>query len=303
MRKVFVLMLLVMLLALPAAARAQAAVTLETLTIQIMPDYDQPSVWVIYDFNVSANTALPAAISLRLPADSDLLAVAKELNGRLIDVEHQTPVSGGDFDLVTFTITDLTSYHIEYYMPYQRNGPARDFVVSWPGDYAVKALDISLQGPAVATNTVTEPVLGNVSPQQGNKFIYHSGSFPALAANQPFSIKVHYEKDNNTWSYPSVEPSVPLDQPISGEVSLTTYLPWVLGGLGLLLVAGSVTWYWISSRNSAGSSKSRKRHASSSADDADDEESQIYCSQCGKRAQSSDRFCRTCGARLKQGEA
>jgi hypothetical protein len=206
--------------------------------------------------------------------------------------------------VLTFTITDRVAYHIEYYMPYTRSGNQRNFTITWPGDYATKAINFSLQEPLDAQNIVTNPALPDVGPRP-DELVYYTGKFPGRAAGQPFSLEATYEKDTDDLSVSSlpVEPATPLDQDISGQASFTAYLPWFLGGLGLVLVAGALVWYWISSRSDGGALKMRKRHASRDDDGDGDENAQHYCAQCGKRAQGGDRFCRACGARLKRGEA
>jgi hypothetical protein len=82
-----------------------------------------------------------------------------------------------------------------------------------------------------------------------------------------------------------------------------SYLPWGLGGLGLalLFVAGWV--YWSSGKANRASAVVRKRHAvRSAAEPGEADGGQVHCSQCGKRAQPGDRFCRACGARIRRGE-
>jgi hypothetical protein len=219
-----------------------------------------------------------------------------------VTVEAAAPVVQGNEQVINFTIVDTTTYRVEYYLPYNRQGNSRDFTITWPGDYAVGSLQFILQEPVGAKNVVTDPVLPNVGPHQ-DKFIYHSGTFPGQPANTPFVLQVSYEKADDILSSSTipVESTTSLDQTVQGQTSLSTALPWVLAGLGLTLVAGGIVWYWISGRNSGTPLKARKRHAVANIDE--DENEQAYCSQCGKRAQPGDRFCRACGARLKRGEA
>ncbi len=303
MRRSFVVtLLLLLLLALPCAAKAQAAVTLESLDIQVWPEYDQPSVLVIYDLKVAADSPLPATLNFRLPGNAEVLAIARNEGGELLTVPAQPPATQGNTRVITFTITNAGFYRIEYYMPYSLNGSTRNFTVTWPGDYATGAISFLLQEPVEATNFVTNPVLDNVGPHPDG-LIYRSATFPGLAAGQSFSLEVSYEKETDTLSASAapVEPSGSLDGNISGQASYTTYLPWFLGGVGLLLIVGAVIWYWVSGRSGSSSPRRRKRHVATD-DEVGDEGTQRYCSQCGKRAQSGDRFCRACGARLKRSE-
>jgi uncharacterized membrane protein len=78
---------------------------------------------------------------------------------------------------------------------------------------------------------------------------------------------------------------------------------YILGFLGILLIVVGLVWYW-QSGTSAESANSRRRHGSHSASDTSSgSEGQIYCHECGKRAQPADKFCRACGVRLRREDA
>ena len=75
-------------------------------------------------------------------------------------------------------------------------------------------------------------------------------------------------------------------------------LPWVLGVMGVLLIVGGGAWYYFSGRENRQERPRRKRRVAELAE-AEDVEGHVYCSNCGKRASSGDRFCRTCGTKLR----
>jgi hypothetical protein len=305
MRRVVLLSLFVMMLfTLPGSARAESNVVLETLTIQLWPDYDQLNVLVIYDFSLDANTTLPAVVHFQMPSNADLAAVAKNSDGGLLTVEHNLSAAQDGGSIVTFTVTDETGYHLEYYLPYTLEGQVRNFVFTWPGDYAVKSFKLALQDPSTATSISTEPSLKDIPPDK-NGFVYQSTSVLKLAAQETFTLKVQYENESDTLSASTlnVQPSSSLTEDVPGQVSLMTYVPWVLAVLAFVLIAGGMGWYWFSSKGSTGFAKpGRRRKAREKPADAAEQDRQIYCHQCGKRAQADDRFCRTCGAELRQGE-
>jgi hypothetical protein len=303
MRKFATLLLvLVIFLALPLAVQAQAAVSFEKLEIQLWPDYDQAAVLVIYDFLVSTDTNLPAQVSLRLPAESQLLAVAKEYEGALINLQYQPPRRQGQEDILSFSVIDRSIHHVEFYFPYTRQGNLRSFSFRWPGDYAVQTLSVRLQQPIDATQVKTEPALSSIG-QQPDGFSYYRLDLGSLSSGEAATINASYQKTTEALSVSSldVQSTQPLDQNIPGQSMLITYLPWTLGALGilLLLIAGWV--YWASGRAGRVVPKLRKRHAGAGTV-TDDHDEPVHCSQCGKRTQAGDRFCRACGARIRRGE-
>jgi hypothetical protein len=289
------------LLVLPVTVRAQSTPTLENLQIQLWPDYDKAAVLVIYDFSVSAETALPAEMSLRLPSGAQLLAVAKDENNKLVTIDYQPPVRQGIYDVLSFSVADRATQHVEFYLPYTREGNVRSFSFAWPGDYAVKTATVRFQQPVDATDVKIEPAFSTTGQKQDG-LLYYDKALGALAAGQVSLFKVSYQKptDSLSVSLLGVQPTAPLDQPVSGQASLTSFLPWFLGGLGVLLIVGGGTWYWLAGRSMKAPTRSRRRHTNRS--DEADGSTTVYCAQCGKRTQPGDRFCRTCGARVKQGE-
>lgn len=298
MRNAILLCVVVLFLLTPGLAGAQAdAPVLDELTIQVWPEYDQPSVLVIYDFRLAPGASLPVSLKLRIPKDGNIFAVAQETSDGLMNVLYEPPVTEGDYDVLTLVVNDLSTHRIEFYAPYQRNGNSRQYSLLWPGDYAVKTMTVMVQKPTGAESLTTEPVLSELPG--GDGFIYARGAFTSLPAGEPFTLSLQYEKEGDALSVNSQPPTLPgLEQPAAGVFSLTQALPWLAGGLGLALIVGGLVWYWQSGRSQRpGRGVSRKRHAQRS-DSAD--EQQVYCSQCGKRAEGADRFCRACGARLRR---
>jgi hypothetical protein len=283
----------------PTAAAAQvAAPVLEELVIQVWPEYDQPAALVIYDFRV-AQSALPVTLQIRVPKDGNIFAVAQSTSEGLMNVPYEPPVTIGEYDVVTLTLTDPTMYRVEYYAPLVRSGATlRQYTLKWPGDYAVSELKMFVQKPVGAQNLSTLPAMPEMPGADG--FIYAQQVFNNLPAGQPFSVAIEYEKEDDLLSIASrpVSTAGGLESAQGSTFSLSAALPWIAGGLGLALVIGGLTWYWQSGRTTSGAREARrKRHVARAAPP---ESEHVYCSQCGKRAEESDRFCRACGARLRR---
>lgn len=296
MQKIILLVVFTLFLGLagPAPVGAQSAPVLEELVIQIWPEYDQPAALVIYDFKV-AQESLPATLKIRVPKDGNIFAVAQDTSQGLMNVPYEPPVTEGDYDVLTLALTESSFYRVEYYAPLQRNGITRLYGLTWPGDYAVTSLQVLVQKAVGARNLQTQPSLTELPGPDG--FIYAQGEFKDLPAGQAFELSLQYEKDDDKLSAAGQPPSMPgLEQAQGSTFSLTQALPWLAGGLGVALILGGLLWYWQSGRaGQANRAASRKRHSTQPTT-----EEQMYCSQCGKRAESNDRFCRACGARLRR---
>jgi zinc-ribbon domain len=298
MRKRLLILFLLGLLAFPFSARAQESLKLTTLQVQLWPEYDQPSMLVIYDFKLPDGIKLPASISMGMPKDATLEAVASlSTDGGYINTDFVGPTVDTDRQVVTIQIQKPVMYHLEYYEPITKSGGRRDFTYLWAGDYPVDDLTVSVRVPVDTNNIITNPIMKSAQNADGADILIKD--FGSWAEGQQFVLQVNYTKttDNLTVSQPSVQPSQPVGSNTPGRLVLANYLPYVFGGLGLALIMGGMVFFWQSSR--AGKPHGRKRSHSKSGNE---HESGVYCSQCGARARLGDRFCRVCGTKLRLAE-
>jgi hypothetical protein len=305
-----VIVILVVLPALlPRAVQAQGDLKLQSVEVEILPEYDQPSVLVIYHLRLQA---VPADLNLRIPAraGSPHAVAVRQADGSLINLPFEQQVS--EDWIVVSTQATMPEVQVEYYDPGMiKQEAARHFEYQWPGDYAVDALAIQVMQPVDATEMRISPSLGAGKTDQDGLTLY-SAQYGTLPAGQTFELTIDYQKSTDTLTASTlpVQPSAPItgDTPgrstgITSALSgLPGYLPVILAGvLGLLLIVGGGVWYWMSGREKE-RPEIRRRHRAATqreAAPASDNQGHIYCHQCGKRAQSGDRFCRTCGAALR----
>jgi hypothetical protein len=294
LHKWLLLSLLLVLLTMPIPASAQGNVTLDTCTVQLWPEFDQPAMLVIYDFTLAEGTSLPVDITLRIPTDATLIAVANAPTGDLFNVPYQDPYEESGWQVVTFTIDTATTYHIEYYAPLTRIDTQREYVYLWPGDYAVGTFNVSVRIPADTTEVTTDPQMRS-SASEDNTQTSLEWETSNLEAGAQLPIKLTYTRTSDQLSV-SNQPleTGTVDESTQGRISLNNYLPYLLGGLGVLLIVGGGIYFWQTGREKP---TVRKRHR---ARDEDRDSEDVYCHQCGKRAQPGDRFCRTCGTRLRR---
>jgi hypothetical protein len=291
----WLLLLLFVVLIIPFPAAAQGGITLKTLTVQLWPEYDQPAMLVIYDFTLPDETSLPIDITLRIPTDATLIAVAyAPSSSNLLNLPHQDPVEANGWQVVTMTIDTPAIYHIEYYAPLTRSDEQREYIYRWPGDYAVETFNVSVKPALDTTEITTDPQMRSATAEGSTLSTLEWGTSD-LAAGEELPIRITYTKSSDRLGV-SDQPfeTGTVDESTQGRVSLSNYLPYILGGLGVLLIVVAGLYFW---QTSKGKPSPRRRHRSRD-DESNNEE--VYCHQCGKRAQSGDRFCRTCGTRLRR---
>lgn len=292
---------------------AQGDLKLETVIIDLWPEYDQPAMLVIYHIKIDPAVALPVKLSIQIPArvGEPFAVAARQADGNLINMEYSRQATG---DLAAITLqTSSSEIQIEYYDPaLSRIGKLRKFTYTWMGDYRVDNLIVQVQQPGGADQMNVVPQASSV--EFGSDGLqYHTVNLGALVAGQRLPVSLEYSKDTDTLtaSGQSVDPAAPLSQ-LSTGLRLTTILPWLLGVLGLVLIAGGGYWYWRTGLRSTQVAPRRNRHKPATSP-ANTQESQpiapelsdqtvspaIYCHECGNRAMPGDRFCRVCGMQLR----
>jgi hypothetical protein len=280
--------------------------------VDVWPEYDQPSVLVIYNITLASTTSLPASLSVRIPA-----AVGKPAAVAMQDVAglynlNYTIAAAGDWVEVRFT-TPVPEVRVEYYDPLVKNGSTRNFTFRWPGDYAVDNLTIKVQQPIGATGVTFRPDIG-AGRVDSDGLTYFTQVIGKVSAGTNFDLVMSYDKASDALTNPQqftpAEAKQAVDANTPGRVTLfksisMTKPQLALLGLGLLLIIGGVVWYYQTgarARLAAGAgSGGRKRHsrAESVPEPAGGPHDGAFCHQCGKKANPGDVFCRACGTRLR----
>ena len=282
-------------LALPFSVRAQSPIRLSSLQIQLWPEYDQPSMLVIYDFRLPDSAKLPVSVSINFPKEAHLVAVASQsTDGSLLNTDYIGPTVTEQWQSVTIQIQTPTTYHIEYYQPLSRTGDKRQFTFLWPGDYAIDDISISLRIPPDTTSIITDPAMKSTKGADGTASLIKD--FGALEAGQDFPLQIRYSRTSETLSVPgeTVQPSRPLGSNTPGRVLLSNYLPYILGALGVVAIGAAAIYFLQPGRRQA--TARRRSHGGRAESKA---KTETYCHQCGARAQPGDHFCRVCGSRLR----
>lgn len=296
MRKWFLILSILLLSLFPLPARAQGSLGFSSVTVDLWPEFDQPNVLVIYHYNLPADVSLPVKLQLLVPISANINAVAvSDTNGALVTASYDK-TSTGDWSALSLE-ANSRSIQVEYYDNYQLQGDQRTYTFTWPGNYPVDNFTVSFQQPVDATGLKLTPDL-SAGTIGADGLVYYTGNAGALPVNQTYSLKFEYTKTSTRLSGQNVQPSAPLDSNVQGRVSFSAYLPWILGGLGGLLALGGIVAGVIYWRNEQKQNRrpSRRRRPSASEPVAGGD---VYCNQCGKRAQPGDVFCRSCGTRLR----
>lgn len=102
--------------------------------------------------------------------------------------------------------------------------------------------------------------------QNSNGLNYYQSAPVQLAAGEQFTLTLGYEKTTDTLvsQAQSVQIAEPINEDTPGRVSLANSLPYIIGGLGVIMIAGGLAYYFQWGR--ASKSKPRRRHSDTGAE-------------------------------------
>jgi len=288
---------------LPAApVQAQSTLEFDSVQVDLWPEYDRPEVLVIYRMTLSADTSLPAQVSLRIPAAAGqpYNVANQDVDGMLYLLEYDL-VLEGDWLRVTFTSPTPTLQMEFYDASIVKNGQLREYEFKWAGDYKVNSMTVKVQKPTTAADFNILPQMGSAQ-QEGDGLFYYTTIVGTVNVGTPVSLSFSYNKPDDGLSVTSmpVQATMPVEAP-GAQVNWSSILPWILGGVGLLVIGLGGFWYWQTGQKST-STPSIRRHRPTATEirqSADGDSGTIFCHACGKRAGPGDAFCRACGTRLR----
>jgi len=292
----------------PGPVSAQEPPALSSLTISLWPEYDDPSLLVIYRGQFAAGATLPLPVEFRIPAEAGQPAALAYLDerGQLLTLEYTTRAEG-DRLVVAFELP-TPDFHLEYYAPLP-GSPApgqRTFTYTYAADYTVAALDLKVQEPLGSQGLKLEPAADSVI-QDADGLNYHLASAGPLRQNDTATWTVSYEKTDSgltIGAFQTTETPAATASPAAQEESkgIPGILIAVLALIALAAIGAGA--FWLGKRaqpapQPAALSKRRrggrtKRPVQPNVQDAG------FCFKCGARLRAGADFCHQCGAAVRK---
>ena len=291
-RKSSMLIMLFMMMPMAAGFAQNPVSVIDTLNIEIWPDYDKTSVLVLLTGTLPGDTRFPASVTLPLPQVAQLNAVAR-IDGKDGNMKDDIFSSTDPAGTLTFNTPDLR-FRVEYYLPYTVNENQRSFDYTWLAAVPVNNLQLRVQRPTSAGSLNTEPATANVA-RSGDGFDYHTFPARAVPAGQPFSLHVEYEMTTAQLSATSLPPPNTGIQPpaLPAAPGTGSGINWALAAIvsGGLIIIGALIWQIASRRSSPDIHKSD--------DSRVEKQSRAeFCRNCGEPVDEGDRFCSGCGLEI-----
>jgi hypothetical protein len=296
--------LLASLLALgwPAAAAAQTPARLASLHVSLWPEYDRPQTLVILEGELAPEVALPASLSIRIPARAGQPhAVASTgADGQLLSAAFTTRPNGDDI-MVDFQ-TPSPTFRVEYYDPALTiDGEARSLIFEWQTDYAVDEVRVRVQQPAGARDLTGQPALISLG-MSDDGLTYYEATPSSLKPGDRLSKTGSGLSVDTLSNTTSPQPEAVAPRPAADN------RPWLIGGaaLGVVVIGAGALVYARTRRPVPARATRRPRRRPAPAAAAAHAAPVApgvaggarFCTACGQPRQPGDRFCRNCGADL-----
>ncbi len=264
---------------------AKGDTSLESMQIEIWPEYDRPAALVILRGELAASVGLPAAVSLRIPASSGgpaAVAYATATKGSLLNLKYDRSEAAG---FITLRFTAPARYfHVEFYDRLATGTGERTYKYLWPADLPVSWLDVVVQEPAGASNISVKPELSDKSTGSDG-LLYRAAQLGPFEQGKPLPIEMRYTKSDPRTSAEILKLNAPAPAAQASTPAMQNKNYWsllVLGAAALLVaVSGAAYFLWGRQRPPAGSTSGGR-----------------FCTKCGNAAAAGDRFCSKCGAAL-----
>jgi hypothetical protein len=291
-RRLFILLIFFMLTPMAIGFAQNPVSVIDSLDIEIWPDYDRASVLVLLTGTLPRDIRFPVSVTLPLPEVAQLNAVARidSKDGNMKDdIVSSTDPPG----TLTFITSDLR-FRVEYYLPYTVDKSQRSFDYTWLAAISVNNLQLRVQRPTSAITLSTEPAAANVV-RGGDGFDYHSFPARAVPAGQPFLLHVDYKMAAAQLSATSLQPqNTSIQTPTKPATQGTgSGINWALAAIvaGGLIIIGALIWQIASRR----ASPDIPKHIDSRVER---QSLANFCRNCGEPIDQGDRFCRGCGSEL-----
>jgi hypothetical protein len=276
-------------------AQTQTEVQLESVNLQLLPEFDQPSVYVIYEINLAETLPLPEALLIEVPEEAQILNVLNFTpQGRPVELTYEESQLGMWKDL-RFS---PTGYRIR--VTYQdpnlvRQGNERQYELRWLSSYPVNALSVMVRRPLGASEIISQPAL-SVSADQLEDFQYYMGDFGAVPAGELFTLSFSYTKDTGSFPALPVAPAVPIDEAAQGRTpSPISVIMWLLLTSVAIMIIVTLYHLWVRAN------LADKRERVVQGVGILNPEKQIYfCHECGMRSRPGDSYCSNCGTELRK---
>jgi hypothetical protein len=278
-------------------ALIQPDILLDSVTVQLLPEYLHPPVLVIYEIELDENIALPQELTFDIPGDAEILSVLNfTTQHRPLELDYEQTQLGNWKELKLTTTTHRL--RIEYQDPnLVRQGSQRLYEFQWLSIYPVAAFSINVRQPMGASDLETQPPLRRIG-EQSNGEAHYAGNYRGIPAGYRLALSFSYTKDPKDSAYPAlpVQPAIPIEGATPDLMSSpVTVILWLLVVSVAIVIVVLIYYLWY--RSTFIKTDERFVHG---VGILNPEKQPYFCHECGMRADPGNSYCGNCGTELRK---
>ncbi len=276
------------------SVHAESPDRIANLSISVWPEYDDPSVLVIYDGEFADKTGFPRLVAFLVPSGARINATAyTDSKGDYLNTDPwKTEDAGNGLMRVIFTLP-APGFQVEYYYNPLQGAPNKTMDFVYTSAHTVDQVQLRVQEPLKSSDFKTNPAAA-LQTAGGHDFKYHVFQFTNLAIGQKLQVQISYTKTDPNPSIANITAPQPAP-PGETATSWSLILPVALGATGLALgTLGFFAWRARRSEEEAETTPRPRRRKKRTPVGA-----AAFCHECGNALRSDDLFCSKCGTRRK----
>ena len=271
----------------PEAALAQTdnqTIKFKNSVVWIRPEYDDPRLLVMFGGRLDGVEA-PVRVSFLVPAAAEVIVAGS------IDAQDRYSPSSPDrqassvpgWEEVSFELTTDT-FRVEYYDSIIQGYPNKTIAYDFRTISPISDLRVIVQQPRQSFDFTVAP-RGTIG-SDSEEFTTFTSAFSNVIAEAPLHFDIAYTRE-------VTEPSI---QPQDSESQSPTLIIGLV--LGVLVIGGGVVWFLKSRQPQrvpvSGTRKERRQAARQRRSSGNS-----FCTNCGQPLDASDKFCPSCGDKVR----
>ena len=275
----------------------EQSLRLAAVDVSILPEFNRPSVLVVYEIMLPEDISLPIELIIQVPDDAQVLAVSNRAQDNSLSALENEVIPIGEWKDIQFT-SRTRSIRIEYYDPnLVRNGNLREFRFNWLSIYPVDSLSLIVRQPFGAGDISSQPPLGE-RIEGDAQYNYYTLEQGPIASGEMFSLSFSYTKDTSNPDFPAlaVRAIIPINEETAGRTPpLVSIFAWLVVFAAAMLILVGLYYIWF--RTNVLQQRDRLVQG---VGITNPEKQVIFCHECGMRSRLGDTYCSNCGTELRQ---
>jgi hypothetical protein len=273
---------------------------LKNVTLWVYPEYDQPSLLVMLEGQITGAT-LPALVRFLVPQTAQLYSAgSKDATGIYSPGQNREGVAGTPdrkpstipgWDEISFKLPTTTStFRVEYYDDIIQGNPGKTISYDFRWLYPISDLQIIIQQPLKASNFSVLPNGIKTTEDNFNVISYSKNNLTLDPSTQPLHFDISYTKTDPN-------PSIQNAASSSGTGSSNS-VALIFIVLALLIVAVILVLFLMKRKPGTRAKLAPRFEPARAVKSGHGHHGNKFCNQCGQPVGRSGNFCQNCGNKL-----